>query len=92
VHRFCPKIQVATGVPLDLHGAYFCGVDWVRPAAQGLKQLAGPSVEGIGAYIGPGLGLSRRGTGRDHPDPQALAREQQGQRLAHNATSSNADV
>jgi hypothetical protein len=64
----------------------------VRPAAQRLKQLAGPSVQGIGAHIGPGFGLARRSSGQDQPDPQALAREQQGQRLPHNATTSNADV
>jgi hypothetical protein len=76
VHSPCPKTQVATRVTLDLHGAYFCGIHWVWPTAQRVKQLAGPSVQGIGAYIGPGIGLARRCSGRDKPDSQALAREQ----------------
>jgi hypothetical protein len=84
------KSHRAALVAMHFHRQHGRGCALVRPAAQALQQRAGGGAERVGAHVAVAAGgVGRR---RHQRHAQALARQQQRQRAAHNAGATDANV
>ena len=88
------KVDFTASVTLDLHGQHFGGVLRVGPATQRLQQRARLGIQGVGSHVAIQARIAfRQVLGLLHQaDPQAFARQQQGQRAPHNAAAADANI